>query len=76
MEAVAGKSDGHKLEWLPSAQMTWKVGRTKHPDTLVLSTETGHQRNDSQDPHRGYERVQHAMFLVSTHNKSLQSRNS
>lgn len=35
-EAVAGPMKGAKLEELPSEMTTWRVWKSKHPDTLVL----------------------------------------
>jgi hypothetical protein len=33
---------------------TWERWRSKHPDTRVLSTDTGHARNYGQDPYGSY----------------------
>jgi hypothetical protein len=74
MEAIAGSSVGQKLKWLPSAQMTWKAWREKHPGTLVLSTDTGHRRDYDRDPYAGYERDERTIFPVPAHNKSLPNK--
>jgi len=33
---------------------TWELWQTQHPDTRVLSTETGHARNYNRDPYGAY----------------------
>jgi hypothetical protein len=33
---------------------TWKRWQSRHPDTQVLSTETGHAKNYGRDPYGGY----------------------
>jgi hypothetical protein len=33
---------------------TWQQWRTQHPETVVLSTDTGHARNYERDPYGGY----------------------
>lgn len=54
MEAVTGTMTGQKLKLLPAEHTTWEAWRSKHPDTLVLSTNTGHFRDYSKDPYSGY----------------------
>jgi hypothetical protein len=53
-EAVAGPMTGAKLTVLPSTLTTWKKWRKKHPDTQVLSLETGYERDYSRDPYQSY----------------------
>jgi hypothetical protein len=71
MESIAGKSVGKKLAWLPAAQMTWRAWREKHPQTLVLSTDTGYARDYAHDPYAGYERAEGVMFPVPFRNRAL-----
>lgn len=44
-EAIAGPASGMKMELLPTAYVTWGEWREKYPESLVMTTETGHQRN-------------------------------
>lgn len=53
-EAVAGEMTGTKLEILPSSLTTWGKWRKQHPDSLVLSTDTGYPRNYTKDPYLDY----------------------
>lgn len=53
-EAVTGPMTGTKLKVLPSTLTTWEKWRKKHPRTMVLSLDTGHDRDYSRDPYAGY----------------------
>ena len=44
-EAVAGKLLGEKLNPIPISHTTWRDWLARHPDTKVLSTETGYSRD-------------------------------
>lgn len=63
-QAVAGPLKGCRLAPLPMAHTSWADWRQRHPDTTVLSTDTGHQRDYTRDPYAGYDRVQRLMFDV------------
>ncbi len=69
-EAVAGPLTGTRLRLIPATQTTWSAWKKKHPDTLVLSTKTGHLRDYDRDPYAGYEQTASLMFGVSTRNKA------
>jgi hypothetical protein len=68
MKAVTGKKMGTNLEILPSVMATWKEWKDKHPNSLVLSRDTGFSRNYNRDPYGGYEESDLLMFPVK--NKS------
>lgn len=53
-EAIAGPMTGAKLKILPSQQATWEYWRTRHPGTLVLSPNTGFQRDYGLNPYQEY----------------------
>ena len=53
---------GTKLSTLPSSITTWKKWKKKHPDTTVLSFNTGHRRNYSRDPYEDYYRERRGWF--------------
>ncbi len=67
-KAVSGKMKGTRLEQLALTHTTWRDWRARHPDTLVLSTDTGHARNYNRSPYAGYETTPKVFFPVS--NKS------
>lgn len=63
-EAVTGKLIGTRLQLLPSTQTTWGAWKKQHPNTFVLSTQTGHSRNYDDDPHEGYTTSRDVMVSV------------
>ena len=64
-EAISGEQVGKKLATLPLSHTTWRDWRSKHPDTLVLSDDTGHFRDYQRDPYAGYEKSRHTFFAVN-----------
>ena len=62
--AIAGPMVGRKLEKIGAQRMKWTRWRQKHPQTLVLSTDTGHRRDYRTDPYAGYYRARGIMFPV------------
>lgn len=56
-EAIVGTLTGTRLRVLPSTTTTWGEWKRLHPDTSVLSRETGYARSYEQDPFAGYEGV-------------------
>ncbi|MFQ5443838.1 MAG: DUF3179 domain-containing (seleno)protein, partial [Nitrospinales bacterium] len=56
---------------LPSTQTTWEAWKKKHPKTLVLSLDTGHPRDYSRDPYKGYYKSRRIMFGVKNMNNSI-----
>lgn len=51
-KAVTGPMAGASLEILPAEHTSWEDWKTRHPDTQVLSFNTGYSRNYSRDPYR------------------------
>jgi len=74
MEAISGEFIGEKLQWISSAQMTWAAWRSRHPDTAVLSTETGLQRDYSKEAYAGYEARDSTMFPVPEFRNELKRK--
>ncbi|MCZ6541906.1 MAG: DUF3179 domain-containing protein [Nitrospinae bacterium] len=63
-EAVTGKLIGTRLQLIPSTQTTWGAWKKQHPDTLVLSTQTGYDRDYERDPYQGYFTSREIFFPV------------
>lgn len=63
--AISGERIGTRLGLLPVSHTTWRDWREKHPDTLVLSEETGHSRDYQRDPYAGYEKSRYTYFAVN-----------
>jgi hypothetical protein len=50
-EAISGERVGTKLTMLPLSHTTWRDWLAKHPDTLVLSEDTGYSRDYQRNPY-------------------------
>jgi len=56
-EAISGKLKGSRLQLLPVTHTTWAGWRKQHPNTDVLDTDTGFQRDYTHNPYEFYEQV-------------------
>jgi len=56
-QAIVGPLTGEQLEILPSTVTTWRGWRELHPDTQVLSRDTGFERNYDRDPFASYAEI-------------------
>ncbi len=54
-KAVSGPMQGHTLTMLPLEHTTWARWKRLHPDTLVLSRDTGYTRDYQTNPYAGYQ---------------------
>ncbi len=52
--AINGPSRGRRLRELPLVWTSWRRWRAAHPDTVVLSTDTGFARSYGSDPYGSY----------------------
>lgn len=68
-EAIAGPRKGERLAAVPTSNTTWAEWRTRHPDTQVLSEDTGFRRDYGRDPYAGYASSAALYFDVSATNK-------
>lgn len=62
--AIAGPLVKKRLQKITSKRTSWKAWRKENPQTLVLSTDTGYQRDYSVDPYEGYYRTLGIWFPV------------
>ncbi len=67
-KAISGKMKGTSLGQLALTHTSWRDWRERHPNTLVLSTDTGHARNYNRSPYAGYETTSKVFFPVSNKN--------
>ena len=63
--AVSGELAGQPLTLLPISHTTWQRWRSRNPSTLVLSTETGYERDYGRNPYQGYEESRRLYFKVT-----------
>ena len=64
MKAISGPKVNSEMEVLPSVLATWGEWKKKHPNTLVLSKDTGFLRDYDNMPYGGYENSTNIMFPV------------
>ncbi len=62
LKAVSGEFVSTEMEWLPSEQMTWEAWRERYPESVVLNTNTGHQRDYRNLPYESYFASNRTMF--------------
>lgn len=62
-QAIAGVLTGTELDSYPVVTVAWSTWRDTHPDGLVLSRETGHDRDYGRNPYPGYDDVDNPPFL-------------
>lgn len=53
-KAIAGPLLGKSLKRLASSRTSWKRWKRRNAHTLILSTDTGYNRDYSVDPYKGY----------------------
>jgi hypothetical protein len=64
-EAIVGELAGAKLNFIPAVIIAWSDFQVAHPDSLVLSRETGHNRAYGRNPYQGYDDINNPPFLYS-----------
>jgi hypothetical protein len=62
MRAITGPFTGTKLTPLFLVHTSWGEWKREHPETLVLSTNTGYDRDYDRDPYLGYAESRTLMF--------------
>ncbi len=63
-KAVVGDLTGHELERIPFDLAKWSDWKKLYPDTVVLSTDTGHSRPYGSDPYGDYYTDSRIIFPV------------
>jgi len=63
-KAVTGPRTGTSLRLLPLIHTRFDAWKREHPESLVLSTDTGYQRDYDRDPYASYEKNDRLMFPV------------
>lgn len=73
-QAISGPLKGVVIPAIPAAHTTWRDWRNRHPDTKVLSTETGFRIKYASSPYRDYQRSGRLMFPVANRNKAYTNK--
>ena len=62
--AVTGSAQGTRLRLLRSSQLRWGDWKERHPETTVLSLDTGHSRDYARSPYADYAHSERIYFPV------------
>lgn len=73
-KAVAGDEKGERLESFPIAVVTWKEWLRAHPDTLVLSENTGYSKEYASNPYPGYDDALRVWFPLAARSDKFHSK--
>jgi len=73
-KGIVGPLTGEELELVPVTMTRWSRWRDAHPDTLVLSSSTGFDRDYSTDPYERYRGSTTLMFPVSQQDQRIQPK--
>ncbi|HEX8871879.1 MAG TPA: DUF3179 domain-containing (seleno)protein, partial [Candidatus Acidoferrum sp.] len=63
--ALTGPLAGASLRLLPVTMMPWQSWKAEHPQTLVLSFQTGYKRDYAVDPYRDWQLDRRMALVVS-----------
>ncbi len=69
--AVSGSVAGAQLELLPTTLTTWEDWKENHPETMLLSKETGFNRNYDLDTYEYYASTDRLMFPINHNDDRL-----
>jgi len=64
VKAVAGPMAGTPLKWIPSEMMDWRAWKNRYPHGMVLSQDTGFDRDYRRSPYADYSRSSNTLFPV------------
>jgi hypothetical protein len=73
-KAISGPLKGAEIPAIPAAHTTWRDWKKRHPDTLVLSTDTGFRMNYRNTPYGEYQSKGRLMFPVGRHNSAYRNK--
>ena len=63
VQSICGSLQGTRLSLLPLVQSTWAAWKAMHPDTTVVSFNTGFSRDYTRYPYGNYDLVDNTMLL-------------
>lgn len=72
--AISGPLKGLAIPAIPAAHTTWRDWRARHPDTQVLSTDTGFRIDYRTSLYREYQSTGRLMFPVGQRNKAHRNK--
>ena len=63
-QAVTGPLQGTRLTQVPAQYTTWAAWSQQHPDSLLLSDDTGFERDYEASPYEEYKRLPNVMYAT------------
>ncbi|WP_078460342.1 DUF3179 domain-containing protein [Solemya velum gill symbiont] len=75
-QAISGSRKGEELNRLPVSHMKWSAWASEYPDSLVLSRDTGHQRDYDKSPYLGYSSSERLYFPVNNRDNRYTNKES
>lgn len=69
--AINGAHQNQKLTWLPSLHMSWSEWKSRFPNSVELSPETGYHRNYDGSAYADYFAFESTMFPVPIERREL-----
>ena len=73
-KAISGPMLGKQLIRIPALHTSWQHWHQQHPDTQVLSRQTGYLRNYRQTPYSGYNESDAIYFPVTHRDRRYHSK--
>lgn len=73
-KAIAGPLKSTELQPVRMVHTTWSAWRTEHPESLVLSRETGFDRDYAKSPYAGYAEKPGTIFPVTNTDNRLPTK--
>jgi len=73
-QAISGPQKGRKLKVIPLIHTSWEGWREQHPESVVLSTNTGYSRDYTKSPYGGYEKSNEIFFPVSASDQRFHNK--
>ncbi len=70
-EAIMGDIAGRNLTRIPVEMTTWALWKARYPDTLVMSSDTGFDRDYGTDPYLGYEESEKIWYKIRNEDTRL-----
>lgn len=65
-QAISGSMRGTRLTPIALSHTSWSDWKTRHPDTVVMTENTGFNRNYQDNPYQGYKLDKKIWFPVTT----------
>lgn len=62
-QGIVGVNAGRQLKFIATQMVSWESFKVAHPDSDVLSRETGFNRSYGRNPYSGYDRLTNNPFL-------------